>query len=204
MRAPSGSSALNSAHGRVPAHETAKANEFGVISIALGGIGGRPGKDGLSTTAFPSGIGAIPIEITERQCPLYFRHKEYLTDQAAPANGAAAFRRRSKSPTAKQRPSPFPPQPSTASAIRPRAAMAAAPACKGVARLGSGKALPDKGIHVIPTGDSLVVELPGGGGFGDARKRSQGARRGRCKVRGREPGSGGKRLLSGLLSQHLH
>ena len=36
-----------------------------MISIALGGIGGRPGKDGLATTAFPSGIGAIPIEITE-------------------------------------------------------------------------------------------------------------------------------------------
>jgi N-methylhydantoinase B/oxoprolinase/acetone carboxylase alpha subunit len=44
---------------------------------------------------------------------------------------------------------------------------------KGVARLGSGKSLPDKGIHVIPTGDSLVVELPGGGGFGDPRKRSK-------------------------------
>ena len=49
--------------------------------------------------------------------------------------------------------------------IPPRAAMAASAGVKGVARLGSGKALPDKGIHVIPTGDSLVVELPGGGGF---------------------------------------
>ena len=45
---------------------------------------------------------------------------------------------------------------------------------KGVARLGSGKALPDKGIHVIPTGDSLVVELPGGGGFGDPKLRARG------------------------------
>ena len=44
---------------------------------------------------------------------------------------------------------------------------------KGVARLGSGKAIPDKGIHVIPAGDSLVVELPGGGGFGDRQKRSR-------------------------------
>ena len=44
---------------------------------------------------------------------------------------------------------------------------------KGVARLGSGKALPDKGIHVIPTGDSLVVELPGGGGFGDPKLRAR-------------------------------
>jgi N-methylhydantoinase B len=46
------------------------------------------------------------------------------------------------------------------------------PGRKGVARLGSGKALPDKGIHIVPTGDSLVVELPGGGGFGDPKKRT--------------------------------
>ena len=43
----------------------------------------------------------------------------------------------------------------------------------GVARLGSGKAIPDKGIHVIPTGDSLVVELPGGGGFGNSMLRTR-------------------------------
>ena len=46
--------------------------------------------------------------------------------------------------------------------------------CRGLARKGSGDALPDKGIHVIPAGDSLVVELPGGGGFGrpDRRERA--------------------------------
>ena len=53
-----------------------------------GGIGGRPGKDGLSTTAFPSGIGAIPVEIIEAQCPLYFRRKQYLTD----SGGAGQWR----------------------------------------------------------------------------------------------------------------
>ena len=39
--------------------------------------------------------------------------------------------------------------------------------------MGSGKAIPDKGIHVVPTGDSLIVELPGGGGFGDPKLRSK-------------------------------
>ncbi len=45
------------------------------------------------------------------------------------------------------------------------------PGRKGKAYLGSGAAIPDKGIHVIPTGDSLVLELPGGGGFGDPKQR---------------------------------
>jgi len=33
---------------------------FNVMNVAMGGIGARPGKDGLSVTAFPSGGGAIP------------------------------------------------------------------------------------------------------------------------------------------------
>ena len=48
--------------------------------IGLGGIGGRPGKDGLSCVAFPSGIGGIPIEIIEGQCPLWFEEKQFLPD----------------------------------------------------------------------------------------------------------------------------
>ena len=40
---------------------------------------------------------------------------------------------------------------------------------------GSGAKLPDKGIHIIETGDSLVLELPGGGGFGKPDKRDRAA-----------------------------
>src|SRR6185436_6660264 len=52
------------------------ASRFNVISIAIGGMGARQTKDGLSTTAFPSGVGAIPVEITEAQSPLLFRRRE--------------------------------------------------------------------------------------------------------------------------------
>ncbi|MGB8315155.1 MAG: hydantoinase B/oxoprolinase family protein [Aestuariivirga sp.] len=158
---------LNSAHGRVPTNETAKAKEFGVISIALGGIGGRPGKDGLATTAFPSGIGAIPIEVTENQCPLYFRHKEYLTDSAGAGEWRGGLSQRIE--IANREKAPFTISAATFDRIKnpAKGRDGGSSGVKGVARLGSGKNLPDKGIHVIPAGDSLVVELPGGGGFGD-------------------------------------
>jgi N-methylhydantoinase B/oxoprolinase/acetone carboxylase alpha subunit len=55
---------------------------FNVMSVGLGGTGARPTKDGLSTTAFPSGVGGIPVEITESQSPLIFWVKEYLQDSA--------------------------------------------------------------------------------------------------------------------------
>jgi N-methylhydantoinase B len=44
---------LSSAHEQVSARETEGAQRFQVTNVGLGGIGGRPGKDGLSTTAFP-------------------------------------------------------------------------------------------------------------------------------------------------------
>jgi len=162
---------LNSAHGRVPVHETAKTREFGVISIALGGIGGRPGKDGLATTAFPSGIGAIPIEVTENQCPLYFKRKEYLTDSAGAGEWRGGLSQTIE--IANREKAPFTISAATFDRIRnpAKGREGGGSGIKGVARLGSGKAIPDKGIHVIPAGDSLLVELPGGGGFGDPRKR---------------------------------
>ena len=36
--------------------------EFTSLNVALGGMGARPTADGLSTTAFPSGVGAVPVE----------------------------------------------------------------------------------------------------------------------------------------------
>lgn len=162
---------LNSAHGRVPAAETAKAKYFGVINIGLGGIGGRPGKDGLATTAFPSGVGTIPVEVTEGQCPLWFKRKEYLAD-----SGGAGEWRGGLSQTieiANREAAPFTISAATFDRIHNPAQgrEGGKPGRKGHARLGSGKALADKGIHIVPSGDSLVVELPGGGGFGDAKKR---------------------------------
>jgi N-methylhydantoinase B len=163
---------LNSAHGRVPPHLTEKAKLFGVINIGLGGIGGRPGKDGLATTAFPSGVGTIPVEVTETQCPLWFKRKQYLPD----SGGAGQWRGGLSQviEIANREKAPFAISAATFDRIHnpARGRDGGREGRKGLARLGSGPMLPDKGIHVIPTGDSLVVELPGGGGFGDPQRRT--------------------------------
>ena len=41
-----------------------------------GGTGARPDKDGLSATAYPSGVRGTPVEIAESQTPLIFWKKE--------------------------------------------------------------------------------------------------------------------------------
>jgi N-methylhydantoinase B len=162
---------LYSAHGRVPPEQTARAKSFAVINMGLGGIGGRPGKDGLATTAFPSGVGTIPIEVTENQCPLYFKQKHYLTDSGGAGEWRGGMAQRIE--IANRENAPF----AISAATFDRILFAAQgreggkPGNRAYAGLGSGTALPDKGIHVIPAGDSLVVETAGGGGFGEPSQR---------------------------------
>jgi N-methylhydantoinase B len=43
----------------------------------------------------------------------------------------------------------------------------------GRVALGSGQPLRGKGKQVVPAGDSLLLELPGGGGLGDPRDREE-------------------------------
>jgi N-methylhydantoinase B len=164
---------LSSAHGKVPPEETAGAKVFQVTNVGLGGIGGRPGKDGLATTAFPSGIGTIPLEVTESQCPLWFRRKEYLPD----SGGAGEFRGGISQviEIRSREAAPFLISAATFDRLRNPAQgrHGGKPGRNGVARLGSGAPLHDKRLHAIPPGDSVVLELPGGGGFGDPVKRDR-------------------------------
>src|SRR5262249_9532107 len=56
--------------------ELVGATRFNIASFHSGGTGARPGKDGLSATAFPSGVRNVPIEVTEAISPLLVRRKE--------------------------------------------------------------------------------------------------------------------------------
>ncbi|MDE2384578.1 MAG: hydantoinase B/oxoprolinase family protein [Alphaproteobacteria bacterium] len=163
---------FNSAHGRVAADELKHAQEFATLAIGLGGLGGRPGKDGLSCVAFPSGIGGIPIEIIEGQCPLWFEEKQFLPGSGGEGEFRGGLSQRFV--VKNREANPFTISAATFDRIRNPASgrNGGKPGRPGVAKLGSGKHLPDKGIHLVPAGDSLIIELPGGGGFGDPSKRS--------------------------------
>jgi N-methylhydantoinase B len=162
---------FNSAHGRVAPELLKGAAEYAVLAIGLGGIGGRPGKDGLACVAFPSGIGGIPIEIIEGQCPLWFEEKQFLPNSGGDGEWRGGLSQRFL--VKNREATPFTISAATFDRIKNAAQGrdGGKPGSLGVARLGSGANLPDKGIHLVPAGDSLIVELPGGGGFGEPSKR---------------------------------
>ncbi|MBW1697642.1 MAG: hydantoinase B/oxoprolinase family protein [Deltaproteobacteria bacterium] len=61
---------------------------FCYVFFSAGGAGARPNKDGLSATAFPSGIRGVPAEVVENVSPIFMECRELITD----SGGAGRFR----------------------------------------------------------------------------------------------------------------
>jgi N-methylhydantoinase B len=59
-----------------------------VLTFNSGGSGARPGLDGMSATAFPSGVMTMPVEATEQVGPVIIWRKELRPD----SGGAGRYR----------------------------------------------------------------------------------------------------------------
>ena len=139
---------------------------FMVMSFHSGGAGARPRQDGLSATPFPSGVRNVPVEITEAITPIVIWRKELRTD-----SGGAGKRRGGLGQSmliSNREGAPFGLFATFERVHFPARGRdgGAAGACGEVA-LESGKTLRNKGYQVIPGDDRLVIEMPGGGGYGD-------------------------------------
>nr|WP_272213786.1 hydantoinase B/oxoprolinase family protein [Marinicella sp. W31]MDC2879737.1 hydantoinase B/oxoprolinase family protein [Marinicella sp. W31] len=145
---------------------------FASLNVALGGMGARPASDGLSTTAFPSGVGTVPVEIAETVAPLIYEKKEFAPDSGGAGTwrgglgqeirirssrgqaltlSAAAFERLKQGAEGRD------------------GGKAGAP---GHAEISDGTVIASKGLYTIPAGETLILRTPGGGGFGPPEGRA--------------------------------
>ncbi len=156
---------LSGGHGMVGEHAYGDATPFSVTIFHSGGAGARPGKNGLSSTAFPSGVRNTPVEITESVAPLIFRCKEYRIG----SGGEGRYRGGDGQVIEIEH-----------SEGAPFAVFALFDRIDHCARgrdggdcgkpgrisLSKGTILKGKGKQIVPAGEKLVLELPGGGGLG--------------------------------------
>jgi N-methylhydantoinase B len=150
--------------------ELATARVFNVMSFHSGGTGARPGKDGLSATAFPSGVRNVPVEVTEAMSPLLIKRKEYRTDSGGPGRYRGGLGQIMEVISLDD--APF-----TVSAnydrvlFPPRGRDGGGDGARGTLTLASGSILNGKGRQTVPRGDTLLINMPGGGGLGPALER---------------------------------
>ena len=146
------------------------AEPFVVNPFHTGGTGARPGKDGLSATAFPSGVRSTPIEITETVAPLIFWRKEYIPDSGGPGEyrgGLGQVMEISHAQGAAFAVSKMFERVRNAARGRDGGG-AGAP---GRVYIPGAGELRVKGREVVPPGCRIVLETPGGGGLGDPVRR---------------------------------
>ncbi len=145
--------------------------QFMVNSFHSGGAGARPHQDGLSATPFPSGVRNVPVEATEAITPLVVWRKELRQD----SGGAGRYR------GGLGQVMEVGSREDAAFGIFARFERVQYPArgrnggdsgAAGRLSLKSGATLKAKGLGVVPAGDRLIIEMPGGGGMGPASERN--------------------------------
>ena len=124
---------------------------------------------GLSATAYPSDVRNTSVEVTESIAPLLYRRKEYRK-----GSGGAGRLRGGDSQVVEIEHSEGAPFALLALFDRidhpARGRDGGSPGAAGRVALANGRALKGKGKgkQIVPVGERLVLELPGGGGLGDA------------------------------------
>ena len=143
---------------------------FVMNAFYAGGTGARPEKDGLSATAFPSGVRSTPVEITENAAPLVMWQKEYRRG----SGGAGKYR------GGLGQVMEFGHLHGEAFAVSkmfdriehpPRGRDGGGPGAPARVYLKSGSRLRGMGREIIPAGDTMILETAGGGGRGDPSAR---------------------------------
>ncbi len=158
--------------GLTGAHPYGGAEPFVVNPFHTGGTGARPGKDGLSATAFPSGVRSTPIEITETVAPLIFWKKEYIPDSGGPGEFRGGLGQVMEISHASGE--PFAISKMFERVRNPaRGRAGGRNGALGRVYVPEGEELRAKGREVVPPDHRIVLETPGGGGLGDPRRRSR-------------------------------
>ncbi|UWR04037.1 hydantoinase B/oxoprolinase family protein [Ruegeria conchae] len=146
--------------------------QFALELVFSGGTGARPDLDGLSATAFPSGVWGSQVETTEAVAPVLITRRELIPDSGGPGRTRGGLGQHIEVRSSQDE--EFMVFLSVERVLNPaRGRQGGGPGAPGRIRIGhDGPDLPGKGEVRVKAGETLLFETPGGGGFGDPRERS--------------------------------
>ena len=147
---------------------------FSMAFTSNGGTGARPQSDGLSATAYPSGVKGTPVEIAEQITPLLFWRKEFRSDSGGQGRTRGGLGQIIE--VESRIGEPFELLAAYDRIDHPaRGREGGRDGAPGSVSLGSGEVLKGKGFLKVPPGDRIVIMTPGGAGLGDPAQRDSAA-----------------------------
>jgi len=134
------------------------------VWFSCGGTGARPTSDGIHTTAFPSGVMGVPVEVIESVAPLLVRRREIAQDSGGPGRfrggcgqymevGALTGRGYNLGPIFDRTRVPAEGYAGGGQGVR------------GAITLSDGRELQDKSQVALAADERFTLQLPGGGGY---------------------------------------
>ena len=143
---------------------------FSYTWFSAGGAGALFDTDGLSTTAYPSGIAGVPVEIIESLAPIIVHNRSLCMDSGGPGQFRGGLGQSMTLEVMTNKPFVF-------SGLYERIKFPAPglhgghPGMPGRVSDQKGNALAGKFSHTLPSDTMINLELPGGGGYGHPHMR---------------------------------
>ena len=146
-------------------------HQFAVELVHNGGTGARPSSDGLSATAYPSGVYGSQVEISESAAPITIWRRELIPGSGGAGRFRGGLGQRLELSSAVGE--PFLVFLSLERLDNPaRGRAGGGDGAPGRVRVtGRDGDIPGKGELRVEPGERLIFETPGGGGFGEASAR---------------------------------
>jgi len=145
--------------------------EFAYIFFSAGGMGAAHNRDGLSATAFPSGIMGVPVEAIETAAPLLMHRRELRPDSGGPGRFRGGLGQVMELEIITG-------APANHSCMYDRTGnpalglLGGQAGAAGQVRLSDGGRPHPKSHYLLAPGQRVILELPGGGGFGPPCERA--------------------------------
>jgi N-methylhydantoinase B len=135
-----------------------------------GGMGATSAKDGEHVLSWPSNISSTPVEVAERNSPLFFHYKRLRPDSGGAGRRRGGLGQDILVESGSTRPIVL--------SFMAERTKFPAPGFKGGGAGGlgdvriNGEKVDHRRQHVLYRGDRVLVSTPGGGGYGPARARA--------------------------------
>ena len=137
---------------------------FAYIFFSAGGMGARPDRDGLSATAFPSGITGVPAEVIEAVAPIRMHKRALQIDTGGPGRFRGGLGQTMELQVTTGHPAMHSPM-YDRTQFPAQGFMGGQPGAAGAVTLSDGTPKHPKKRYMLQPDQHVILQLPGGGGF---------------------------------------
>ena len=137
---------------------------FAYTFFSAGGMGARAHRDGLSATAFPSGITGVPAEVIEAVAPILMHRRALRTDSGGAGRLRGGLGQEMELEVVTGHPALHSPM-YDRTRFAARGFAGGGPGAVGALTAGDGSALHPKRRYTLQPGERVTLRLPGGGGY---------------------------------------